>query len=99
MINRRQALRRYDHIPGVISRQGSNQRVFTALVRAAFIDRGHMRQGDFWIVSVWYHPPNIGVSPQHQWCADHGILDPFSGRANGHIGGCLPRGKRPRPLR
>jgi hypothetical protein len=97
-VTRSQALQRYDRIAGVISRRGSSQRVFTALIRAAFIDRGQLRRGTFWIISVWYHPPSIGVSPQHQWCVDHGIVNAISATAVGHISGCVPIGRQPRRL-
>lgn len=93
-----QALRRYDRIAGVVSRRGSHQRVFSALVRAAFIDGGKLQRGAFWIVSVWYHPPSTFPSLEHRWCVDNGIVSATSGTAVGHVSGCLPTGGRPRPL-
>jgi len=95
-VSRRQILRRYDHIAGVTSRHGSHRRTFAALVRAAFIDRGRVEQATLWIVSVWFHPPDIGVSPQHQWCVDHELMDPDTGAAVGSVRGCLPTGEKPR---
>jgi hypothetical protein len=98
-VSRRQALAGYDDIPGAIGRKGNHRRVLTALIRAAFIDRGHLGQGTFWVVSVWFHPPNIGVSPQHEWCVDHGLVDAATGRGAGHIDGCLPVGQHPQRVR
>jgi hypothetical protein len=97
-ISRRQALQRYDRTPGAVSRRGSERRVLTALVRAAFINGGIVRQGTYWIISVWFHPPDIGVSPQHQWCVDHLLLNAATGRAGGSVNTCLARGKGPRAV-
>jgi hypothetical protein len=98
-VSRRQALAGYDDIPGAISRKGNHRRVLTALIRAVFIDRGHLGRGTFWVVSVWFHPPNIGVSPQHEWCVDHGLVHAATGRGDGHIDGCLPVGRGPERVR
>jgi hypothetical protein len=97
-ITKSQALRRYDRIPGAASRTGARRRVLVALVEASFIDGGKLGHGTFWIISVWFHPPDIGVSPQRQWCVDHGLVNADSGRAAAHIYRCLPLGKRPSPV-
>lgn len=99
VISRSQALRRYDTIDGAASRIGRHRQVFTALVRAAFISRGHVQRGSFWVVSVWSHPPDIGVSPQHQWCVTHGLVNATTGNPGGYAYGCLPRGTAPQRVR
>jgi hypothetical protein len=95
-ISRRRALETYDLIPGAPSR--AHRKVFTTLARVAFVDHGQVSRGNFWIVSVWFHPPNVGSAPQRQWCVVHGFVRAESGTPSGHVDACLTRGVGPTPV-
>jgi hypothetical protein len=96
-ISRDRAIRDYDLITGAARR--SHHRVLTALVQVVFLDQGQLRRGDFWIVSVWFHPGFAGTGPS-AWCVDHGLVNASTGRPSGHIYSCpLSAGTRPQAVR
>jgi hypothetical protein len=93
-ITRGRALEDYRQTPSALSLRG--RPVKTALARVAYIADGHERQTTVWIISVWYHPANIGVARQRQWCVTHQLLTASNGNSfYAAEGSCLPTGRRP----
>ena len=92
-----EALRVYDRMSGVASRQ--NRVVKTAVARIAYVNAGRVNTSTLWVISVWMHPPDIGVSPQRNWCVDYGFVNATTGHAGGHVYQCLPLGQKPTPIR
>lgn len=86
-ITRAQALAAYDRLATPVPR-AEGRHVFTSLVEAAYLRSGQLRQGEFWIVSVWFHPVYARAEQKHVWCVDHGVIDAGSGRPLFYQEGC-----------
>lgn len=86
-ITRQEALHAYDSLRQPMPRR-DGQRVFAALVRADSLDHDGVRQGVFWIVSVWFHPIYARAHQPNVWCVDHGVIDARSGTAEFYQEAC-----------
>jgi hypothetical protein len=92
-----QALKAYRRILASLILQGRT--VKTTLAGVAYIEHAQEHEATVWIISVWYHAPTFGVSPQRPWCVAHQLIYATSGRAWFQVNGCLPSGRRPVSVR
>jgi hypothetical protein len=68
-LTQKQALDAYRRMPAALQLRGRT--VKTVLARVAYIRDGLARTTRVWVISVWYHPPRVGVAPQ-QGCLPNG---------------------------
>jgi hypothetical protein len=88
-----EALEVYDRMSGAASRK--DRVVRTAVARIAYVNDGRVQTSNLWVISVWMHPPDIGVAPQRNWCVDYGFVNATTGHGGGHVYQCLPLGQEP----